>query len=240
MAAYGTMTNTDDTVIMALDGNTAAAVLLAGTWSGQVVFEVSNDKSTWQTLAMWDPINITALVATSDNGFYQFSDLSGVTHVRVRFDIATSGAVQATITGNLGTGSDALLTNLWDGTTYALMTQLAPRPNGGLSIKRLLSANTTNATSVKASAGQVYGWHLSNANAGARFLKLYDKASAPTVGSDTPVMTIPIPGSGIAVLDQPMGIAFSTGIAFALTAAVGDSDTTAVAVNEIVVNLLYK
>lgn len=33
----------------------------------------------------------------------------------------------------------------------------------------------------------------SNINAAARYLKLYNKASAPTVGTDTPVLTIPLP-----------------------------------------------
>lgn len=120
--------------------------------------------------------------------------------------------------------------------------QVTPVPHtaGGLTPSRTISAASTNATSVKASAGQVFGWYLYNANAAVRYLKLYNKASAPTVGTDTPVMTIPIPPGAGANVEFGHGIAFGTGIAFALTTGVADADTGAVAANEIVVNLLYK
>lgn len=107
----------------------------------------------------------------------------------------------------------------------------------------LISANTTNATSVKGSAGVVGGWIISNNNASQRFVKLYNKASAPTVGTDTPYLRIPVPGNTSGILSNvefEKGVAFSTGIAFAITAAVDDSDTTAVAANEVVINLFYK
>ena len=96
---------------------------------------------------------------------------------------------------------------------------------------------------MKAGAGQVFGIYAHNVNAAVRYLKLYDKASAPAVGTDTPVMTLPIPGNTAGagfVLEQANGIAFAAGIALALTTGVGDSDTGAVASNEITVSLLYK
>jgi hypothetical protein len=120
-----------------------------------------------------------------------------------------------------------------------------PETAGGLTIgpasgAKLISAATTNATSVKASAGQVYGWYIYNANAAVRYLKLYNKASSPTVGTDVPVMVIPIPPGAAANVEFTNGIAFGTGIALALTTGVADADTGAVAANEIVVNLLFK
>ena len=54
------------------------------------------------------------------------------------------------------------------------------------------NAATTNATSTKASAGTVYGIIVANASAETRYLKVYNKASAPTVGTDTPVLTFPV------------------------------------------------
>jgi hypothetical protein len=124
--------------------------------------------------------------------------------------------------------------------------QVSPYPttNGGLLIQRILSAASTNATSIKASAGQVYTIYATNLNAAVRYLKLYNKASSPTVGTDTPVMTLPIPasttGAGFVLDTGGMGITFSNGIAMAITTGVADSDTGAVAANEIVINLLYK
>lgn len=102
------------------------------------------------------------------------------------------------------------------------------------------SAATTNATSVKASQGVLVSVSVSNINAAARYLKLYNKATAPTVGTDVPVMTIPIPAGTIASpYINANGVNFSTGIALAITAAAADSDTTAVAANEIKVAINY-
>ena len=115
--------------------------------------------------------------------------------------------------------------------------------SGGATPYKLVSAATTNATSVKASAGQVYMITASNVNAAARYLKLYNKASAPTVGTDVPVHTFIIPGNtagaGTNIPVPACGLAFSTGIAFALTTEATDAGTTAVLINEIVINLAW-
>jgi hypothetical protein len=125
-------------------------------------------------------------------------------------------------------------------TSGGLSVTPVPHTAGGLTISRTLSAASTNATSVKGSAGQVFGWYLYNANAAVRYLKLYNKATSPTVGTDTPVMTIPIPPGAGANVEFSHGIAFATGIGLALTTGVADADTAAVAANEIIVNLFYK
>lgn len=107
---------------------------------------------------------------------------------------------------------------------------------------RLISAATTNATSLKASAGTLFSLYVVNLNAAVRYLKFYNKASAPTVGTDTPVATFPIPasatGAGFAINLDP-GFDFSTGIAYALTTGVADADTAAVAANEIIIVGVY-
>jgi len=118
-----------------------------------------------------------------------------------------------------------------------------PATSGGLSISRTLSANNTTGIVVKASAGQVYTIIAHNTNAAARFLKIYNKATAPTVGTDTPVMTLPIPGNtagaGFVMDVGGMGIAFATGIGIGITTGVADADTGAPAANECVVNILF-
>lgn len=102
------------------------------------------------------------------------------------------------------------------------------------------SAATTNATSVKATAGTVWSVVVSNTNAAARFLKLYNKASAPTVGTDVPVLTVVIPATSVITVNGGAnGIRFATGIAFAITAAATDADTTAVAAAEIKVSTTF-
>lgn len=114
---------------------------------------------------------------------------------------------------------------------------------GGATPYKLVSAASTNATSVKGSAGTIYSISASNVNAAVRYLKLYNKATAPTVGTDVPVQTYAIPGNTAgAGTNIPLGLPglnFSTGIAFALTTEATDAGTTGVAANEIVVNLGY-
>lgn len=105
---------------------------------------------------------------------------------------------------------------------------------------KLNSAASTNATSVSATANTLlYGYYISNTNSSVRYVKFYNKASAPTVGTDTPVLVLAIPGSGAANVSFPAGINFTTGLAFATTTGAADSDTGAVALNEVIVNLVY-
>jgi len=105
---------------------------------------------------------------------------------------------------------------------------------------KLISAATTNATSVSATANTLlYGYYISNTNAAVRYVKFYNKASAPTVGTDTPVLVLAIPASGAANVSFPAGINFTTGLAFATTTGAADSDTAAVAATEVIVNLVY-
>ncbi len=112
---------------------------------------------------------------------------------------------------------------------------------------RFVSAATTNATSVKGSAAELAALTFFNTNTtSVRWLKLYNKATSPTVGTDTPVMTLPIPpaanSSGAAGmhLAWPDGLAFATGLAFAVTGAAGDADTTAISANEVYGVVAYK
>lgn len=99
---------------------------------------------------------------------------------------------------------------------------------------RVAAAGSTNATSLKARAAALGGFVLINTSAALKFVKFYDKASAPTVGTDVPAFTIPLPANGIPVtLNSEAGIDFGTGLAYAITGAVGDADATAVSANDV-------
>ena len=125
--------------------------------------------------------------------------------------------------------------------TGGLWTHIVPTAAAvGYSTAKLLSAATTNATSAKASAGQVYGWAFTNTGASARYVKLYNKASAPTVGTDIPTHVIAIPAGQHVDTDISGGLPFATGIAFAVTGGYTDADTTAIGAGEVVGNLFYK
>lgn len=94
------------------------------------------------------------------------------------------------------------------------------------------SANTTNATSAKASAGKLFSVNGYNSTATVTYLKFYDKATAPTVGTDTPALTLALPALAVFSYDLG-GIAFATGIGYGLTTDAANNGTTAVAAGAI-------
>lgn len=113
-----------------------------------------------------------------------------------------------------------------------------PATTGGLTTFHLESAATTNATVVKASAGQLYGWYIYNSNAAARKVAFHNTASAPTAGASI-FFTLVIPAASGANAFSPIGIAFSTGIAITTVTGLADNNATAVAADDLNINLFY-
>ena len=112
------------------------------------------------------------------------------------------------------------------------------KPN--LTARLLSAAATTNATSVKASAGDVFQITGYNANAAARYLKLYNLAVAPTVGTSTPIWTEYLAPQAKFTITLPTPMYFSTGIAYALTTGSADADTGALTAGDILaMNIAY-
>lgn len=97
---------------------------------------------------------------------------------------------------------------------------------------RVMSAATTNATVVKTAAGSFFGFQLSNVAAYDVFLKLYDKATAPVVGTDVPKVTLRIKAQWDRDYIDNIGVNFVNGIAYAITKGITDADATAVALND--------
>ena len=103
-----------------------------------------------------------------------------------------------------------------------------------------VAAATNNATSLKASAGQLYGASVYN-NAGYPvYLKFYNKATAPAPASDTVVFEIPAQAGTEREFHSDEGLAFGTGIAYALVKGISDTDNTSVAATDATVDLIYK
>lgn len=102
------------------------------------------------------------------------------------------------------------------------------------------SAATTNATLVKNAAGTVHSITCSNVGAAVAYVKFYNKASAPTVGTDVPVIVIPVPaGQVVNVSFNNVGYRFATGIGLGITNLAPDNDTTAVAAAQVKVLTSY-
>jgi len=103
----------------------------------------------------------------------------------------------------------------------------------------LSSAATTNGTVAKAAAGTIYGLTVSNTGAAAAFVKLHNSATV-TVGTTAVALTVPIPAGGVVSLNWgTQGMRYSTGICYSITTLAADTDTTAVALSQVKVNLSY-
>lgn len=104
---------------------------------------------------------------------------------------------------------------------------------------RLLSATAdVNATLVKGSSGAVHRVQGYNNNAAARFLKLYDKATAPSQ-ADTPRKTIRL--APTANFDYELHDSYQLGIGYRITTAAADNDTGALTAGDIVaMNIDYR
>lgn len=155
---------------------------------------------------------------------------------------ASGGGV---IKNTLGVITDAnplstdIISALPTGTNTIGSVSIKPTTSGGLSISRNLDIDESGDNEVN-TACQLYGWYIYNNNAATVYLKLYNDSSAPTVGTDTPVMTIPIPSGSAANVEFTNGIAFSSGLGVGATTGVADNDTGAPDANDVVGNFLYK
>lgn len=230
------------------------AVGSAGISAGAIFFEQSNDNVNWVALpvvraesAASTPINAAATIAASSSTMWVGSLFARYVRARVStafvggtvqvFSVFSNAIYSAGQVSVHQSTAASLLATVSQGTAASLqatVTPLTPTPHA------LSSAATTNLTSLKASAGTVFVIHAFNANAARRYLKLYNKASAPVLASDVPIMVITLePGVDTIRALGELGKRFSTGIAYALTTGVADTDATAVAVAEIKLAIDY-
>lgn len=248
--------------------STVAVSMATAALSGHTVaFEVSNDakinpdtgrwdgtSGTWygvlgqRTNAVTQETGGTTLAATPAYGW--IVPVVGFRFFRVRATAHTSGsatwillpdddpAALAPNNGSVTVGALPAGTNL----IGDVGAQVRATSGGLASISRLLSAAaSTNATVVKGSAGRAYKIRGYNAAAAVRYLKLYNKATAPTVGTDTPVATIALKPSDAFDIDFGLlGEYFSSGIGYALTTGAPDADTGALTAADVLgMNIWY-
>lgn len=115
--------------------------------------------------------------------------------------------------------------------------------NSGVSTYNYLQAANTTPVQIKSGAGRLLGMAIFNQNASARFLKLWDKATSPTVGTDVPTFEIGLVasalngsnGNGLAT----HGFAFTNGLWVAVTTAAAHTDNTAPSANDCYGPIIY-
>lgn len=218
------------------------AVTQSGAWTG-----VGVTGTFWQAT---QPVSGTVAATQSGTWTVQPGNTANTTAWKVDGSAVTQ-PVSGTVTANLAAGTNGIgkLTansgvdigdvTVDNTTANPIPTTLTPITSGGLSVFHLVAANTTNATSVKASAGQLYGWYVMNQTAAPLKVALHNTAGTPTAGASV-FFTLFIPAGGAANAFTDIGIPFSSGIAITTTAGSLDSDATAVTSAALHINLFYK
>jgi hypothetical protein len=258
---WTTATALNTAVTIATTNLNTVTVTMSNTSSmtgGVLTFEVSPDSgTTWFPIAMARidsfTVETTYTLSTVANRAWTTS-IDAFTNFRVRLSTTIAGTGVATVlvaaqlfaiepiiaVGQSVAASLQTTATLAAGTNLVGKVNLTPQTTGGATSFTLISAASTNSTLVKASAGVLYMVVATNNSATVSFLKMYNKATAPTVGTDVPVLTFMIPANGGIMVPIPStGITFATGIGFGLTGLATTADTTAVTLSQIQLNGAY-
>lgn len=229
-------------VQIATAGQSTIGFIVSGTYTGALSLQLSQDGLTWVT-AGGTPLIAEATgipqatVASAAVGGYQ-ADVSGYAFARLTALAAVTGTATLAIRATPANAVVSLSSSLPAGSATIGGVNIIALPTP--TVFTLTSAATTNATSVKGTAGSLFEISADNETAALKYLKLYNKATAPTVGTDVPILTIPIPINGsIQVPFGAIGKRFSTGIAYAITNLQAVADTTAVAAGDVHVSGSY-
>lgn len=232
----GTLSGGTPTLELDVAGMASCAIDLRGTWTGTVSFQATIDGATWfnaNVASGGSALNFTIIATTTVNGAWVMP-CSGYKAVRVNFTTPTSGTPTAVLRASQ---SSHVVFNI--PATGAIIGALSTSANaigdvgvqyrasatGAATPAAVMSPATPAAASLKGAAGRVLGLYLQNSAAAIRSLKLFN-ATAVTLGTTAAAFEIDIPAGGAVNLSFEGGLAFGTGIQWAVTGAKGLTDNT--------------
>jgi hypothetical protein len=206
----GSITSATSVVTAAdLTGVGSLTVQISGTHAGiNVTFEASTDGTNWVAVPAVSvsavplaPSTTSGVLVSNSLNIWTVSPLLGLAQFRVRATSWTSG-----------TGAVIIDLSAQFVQYLSLVRQVASSTSSGLLVQKILSAANTTPVAVKASAAQIYGWQLVHTAAATRYVRIFNVASAPTMGTTSPAFVLPLPATGGAVLTpNDLGIPLSTG-----------------------------
>lgn len=197
-----------------------------GTWTVQPGNTANTTAWKVDGSAVTQPVSGT-VTANIGTGITKNAGAADATTTRVTIDTGQLGSM---VTGDFTKATPTVPVEFPSDQVVPIKVQAVAN---GQTSSRVVAAASTNATSLKASAGNAYQIDLFNVAAYDVFFKFYNKASAPTVGTDTPTWTIPIKAGTGYSNRFPFGKSFATGIAYAITKLQADSDTTVLVAGDV-------
>lgn len=144
-------------------------------------------------------------------------------------------------TGLIIVGIAALL-----GALLSVRPAAAQSAVGGDNQFHLIAANSNNSTLIAAGEHGVHGVQLSGIGSAPAYLKLYDKVTAPTCGTDVPVKVLAIPAAATAAngavnnVSISLGTAFHAGLGICVVTGIADTDNTSPAAATYNINIDWK
>lgn len=231
----GTITTNSSVVTADVSRVSNITVELVGTFTGvNVTFETSLDGTNWKTEQgvrsnAGTIESASGVVATGLAYSWEFS-VNGKNQFRVRATAYTSGT--ATVNISMGAyATEPIVTVPTHPVTQSGVWTISSVTPTSATAFGVTSAATTNAAVVKASTGSVYEVTISNFTGTTGYFKFYNKATAPTVGTDIPILTVMVAsGTTYATDFGPLGKRFNAGISYAYTGGTGLAADTAAAV----------
>jgi hypothetical protein len=223
------------------------SIQLTGTWVGTVIFEGSNNNTTFYPIATTDPsANATGQTTATVNRIVKVPVISK--YIRARVSAYSSGSISATIFGYLDENSSGLISTLGDITLNPETTKKIG--NVGLDAEAVLNdfyvcavgAVDVNSRTIRAQACVLKSMVMTSLSATARYVKIYDQATAPTAGqsSPTPVLVLAIQAGGELVYPLPLGgMVFDNGISMTMTLGPANSNTTGTSTVDFVLHTLH-
>lgn len=168
------------------------------------------------------------ILKVEDNAFVNGDALVAVAMVR-----------SDTVPANAGTSASGDYAPLFCGSTGGLYVTEVPDIENGYDVYRNVDLDETG-IGIKGTKGKVYGYHIHNSSAQKVWVKLYNTAGAPTVGTTTPYLTLGIPTGDTVAVEFSKGIPFSSGIGIGATTGAADNSTGAPGTGDIQANIFYK
>lgn len=223
-------------VVARTTGFATLTIQTQGTYTGALTVQATlgSVDSGWITLGSTSIVNVntgaqSSTIPSAAQGIYQV-DITGFSAVRVTGLAAVTGSVSVTMVLDESSALVGIDTPIVLGPGTASIGAVSTPAGSAYS---LATAATTNAAIVKSTAGNLFEISVSNPTATPAYVKLYNKATAPTVGTDVPVMTIVAPATTATQLGtinltfSQIGKRFLTGIGIAVTAGPLATDTAA-------------
>jgi hypothetical protein len=214
---------------------------------GTLLLEWSFDGTNWSTGYLVRQDQASSLTSSSLSGLTRLRFIVNVEapYCRLRVSVAPTGATisaYAVLTVN-----DHVSTHLATTVINTITTAISASSTSGTgaSTNSVITPATAIAPTavIKASQAKLLAFSAFNQAIVTRYLRFYNKSTAPTVGGDTGVIIARYPLPAGVYTNQSIvadiGALFSAGLGYTITSGFADTDTGVLAANDIILNVHY-